>query len=66
MSELSRSTFISNIDTIDFCAQLDILRPQDGLNCGRDEDGNYVKDYTVKINPYPIDEVRDISSTILE
>ena len=66
MSELSRTTFISDTDTINFCAQLDLLRPQDGLNCGRDQDGNNVIEYMVTVDPYPIGDSRDISNTIFE
>ena len=57
MSQIT--TFVSNIDTIDFCKQLDILNPVEGLDCGFDESGQAVIEYMVTIDAYPQDDSRE-------
>ena len=61
MSQIS--TFVSNIDTIDFCKQLDILNPVEGLSCGFDDNGEAVVEYMVTIDAYPQEDSRDVNST---
>ena len=44
--------FVSNTDTIDFCEQLNVLNPVEGLDCGFDESGEAVIEYIVSIDAY--------------